>query len=202
MNVPNQIHRFSPQNWSSFWNPHLSKWHHGITQEETPGHLRCPLLSPPSASIPWSSRRAFTFMMSLGLIPSFPPPGLSPDARLSSCECGPAWWPPLDPPTLLWPACIHCPRRLMVWLSRKKEGHRSGDQRAFRERATTEMSLERQQELLRQRSLGWGGRRSDEHDWQKEQESQGPGLGRGMASSRSYKAASVSGAREQNRASG
>lgn len=64
------------------------------------------------------------------------------------------------------------------------------------------MSLERQEELLRQRSLGEGGRRSDEHYRRKEQESQGPGFGKGMAISRSYKAASVTGAREQNRASG
>lgn len=63
------------------------------------------------------------------------------------------------------------------------------------------MSLERQQELFRPRNLGWGGRQSDEHYRRKEQESQGPQFGQGMASSRSYEEASAAAAREQNRSS-
>lgn len=85
-----------------------------------------------------------------------------------------------------------------VRLSGKKEGHRSEDWGAFHEQVTIEMSLERQEELFRQRKLGWGGRQSDDRDRQREQVSQGPKFGKGMACSKSYEAAGLAGAEEQN----
>lgn len=136
--------------------------------------LDVPFLSSRSASIQWASHIAVISSVSVGSIPSFPPPGPSPDApgahHLNVSQ--PEGSLPSYPALVTWHSLPKAPHDLTLSGSLQRRKGTEGRPQVFRARVITEVSLRRQQELFRQRNLGWGGRQSDEHCRLKEQNPQ------------------------------